>query len=361
MILRGINAFARSSPASAAVLMAALVATSLPLGRAQPSLDRMSTKRSECRGVSVTGGGDALERAVNGHGPGTTFCIGEGTYKVSRNGLKLQDGDVLNGAGRARPGTGGARPLVRILGRGSSVVWGGDRVRLRDVSITDAAKNTKCSSATACGQIVKPGNGWRIEGARLHHADAQCIGSPGHSLVIVNSELDHCGNRFDGKDQNGFAGAIKGGINGAFTIRQSYVHDNNQGVWCDVDCSSRRMPFTVLDSRILNNYSFGIHYEHTTKNPKTPAAAIIKGNVVRGNNWGKLSTKGDIGIMSAKNARVKDNQVGATKSHPGKGKGITFRNTNGRGAASGTTSGNLLNGDSLDGCSLSGVLCKKTK
>jgi hypothetical protein len=341
-----------------AVFLAALVVPEPPHEHLQSTTGATSARRSRCHGVKVSGGGGALERAVNNRNPGTTFCIGRGAYRVSRRGLKLQDGDVLNGAGRVHPGRGGTRPRVRIVGQGTDVIFGGHRVRLLDISVTDPAKNSGCSSSTACGQTVKPGNNWRIKRARVHHADAQCIGSAGHSLVIVDSEIDHCGNRFDGKDQNGFAGGIKAGAHGAYTIRKSYVHNNNQGVWCDVDCSSQHMPFTVVNNRILNNYSFGVHYEHTTMKASTPARAIIKDNVVRGNNWGRFRTKADIGVMSAQNAQVRSNKVGATRAHPRKGNGIVFRNTDGRGSASGTASGNRMGGDSLEGCRLPGVVCK---
>lgn len=358
MILRGINVTARPSSVMVALFVTALLAATLMNGPEPRARGATSPTRPECRGVKVVGGGGALEKAVNNREPGTTFCIGKGTYSVAHQGLKLQDGDILDGAGRAHPGTGGKRPLVRIVGQGTSVIAGGDRVTLRDISVTDAENNTGCTSATTCGQTVKPGNHWRIKRVRIHHADAQCIGSAGHSLVIVDSELDHCGNRFDGKGQNGFAGAIKAGANGAFTIRRSHVHNNNQGVWCDVDCSSEHMPLTVVNNRILNNYSFGVHYEHTTMKSSTPAYANIEDNVVRGNNWGELPTKADIGIMSAENAQVKNNRVGVTKAHPSNGTGIIFRNTKGRGSASGTASGNQMGGDSLEGCLLAGVVCK---
>lgn len=356
LILRGINTFTRPMSAAIIVLLMSSLLAGLVAEFVSASLREGS--RSTCRGKRVTGGGRALERAVNRKGPGTTFCIGRGTYSVSRQGLKLQDGDRLNGAGRARPSPRGNRPVVRIVGRGHNVIFGGDRVRLLDISVTDSAGKSGCSSSSSCGQTVKPGKRWRLRGVRVHHADAQCIGSPGHSLVITKSELDHCGNRFDGQDQNGFAGAIKGGINGAFTITRSRIHDNNQGVWCDVDCSSRHMPFTVIQNIILDNYSFGIHYEHTTKDPSTPAEAIIRGNDVRGNNWGRFGTKADIGIMSAENALVRNNVVGRTRAHPRRGNGIMFRNTAGRGETTGTAIDNRLKGDSLKGCSLEGVSCK---
>jgi hypothetical protein len=356
LILRGINAMVRCCCFACVVFLAALVVPAPPHEHLQTTV-ATSARRSGCD-VKVSGGGGALERAVNNRNPGTTFCIRRGKYSVSNRGLKLQDGDVLNGAGRVHPGRGGRRPRVRIVGRGTDVIFGGDKVRLLDISVTDPAKNSGCSSSTGCGQTVKPGNNWRIKRVRIHHADAQCIGSAGHSLVILDSEIDHCGNRFDGKNQNGFAGGIKAGVNGAYTIRKSYVHNNNQGVWCDVDCSSQHMPFTVINNRILNNYSFGVHYEHTTMKASTPARAIIKDNVVRGNNWGRFRTKADIGVMSAQNAQVRSNKVGATRAHPRKGNGIVFRNTDGRGSASGTASGNRMGGDSLKGCRLSGVVCK---
>lgn len=357
MILRGINAWARPSFLVAVVFIMVLLTPALTHRLEVRGLSAINATHPKCRGVKVAGGGTALERAVNNRGPGTTFCVGRGTYTVSLRGVKLQDGDVLDGVGRARPGTGGKRPLVRIVGQGTGVIRGAEGVTLRDVSVTDAVGDTGCSSVGACEQTINPGNKWRIERVRIHHADAQCIGSAGHSLVIVNSELDHCGNRFDGKDESGFAGAVKAGANGAFTIRKSYIHNNNQGVWCDVDCSAEHMPFTVTDNRILDNYSFGVHYEHTTKDPSTPAYAIIQDNIARGNNWGELPTKADIGIMSAENAQVLNNKVGATSAHPNKGTGIIFRDTKGRGSASGVASGNQMGGDSLEGCLLAGVVC----
>lgn len=356
LILRGINAFARFTSAALVVLLMGSLIVGVRAERVQASL--VDGRRGRCQGARVTGGGGALERAVHRKGPGTTFCIGRGTYSVSQHGLKLQDGDKLNGAGRARPSPRGNRPVVRIVGRGHKVIFGGARVRLLDVSVTDSAGRSTCSSSSTCGQTVKPGTAWRLRGVRVHHADAQCIGSPGHSLVITESEIDHCGNRFDGKDQNGFAGAIKGGINGAFTVTRSRIHNNNQGVWCDVDCSSQHMPFTVIGNVILDNYSFGVHYEHTTKNPSTPARAVIQGNRVRGNNWGRFGTKADIGIMSAENALVRNNELGGTRAHPRRGNGIMFRSTAGRGEASGAARDNRLRGDSLEGCSLEGVSCQ---
>lgn len=358
MILRGINALTRRSSLVGGLLATLLLAAMLASGNLQTEMRAASKANRQCRGVKITGGRGSLERAVNKRGPGTTFCISKGKYAVSRRGLKLQDGDVLDGVGRAHPGTRGKRPRVRIVGQGTTVIYGGDRVRLLDLSITDARRNTGCSSSGACGQAVKPGSRWRILRVRIHHADAQCIGSAGHSLLISDSELDHCGDRFDGNGQNGFASAIKAGVKGAFTIRKSYVHNNNQGVWCDVDCSSERMAFVVTSNRIVDNYSFGVHFEHTTKNSSTPARALIKGNVVKGNNWGRLPTKADIGIMSAENARVVENKVGATRAHPRKGRGIIFRSTKGRGAATGMTWRNRLGGDSLAGCALPGVICK---
>jgi hypothetical protein len=333
----------RALIASAAFMVLGATAPSTSL--AQTSKTARAVADDSCTGVAVSGGGTALQNAVKSKGRGTTFCVAPGTYTVDAAGLVLENGDTIDGAGVASPGRpGGTRPSVVIKGAGTTVLSGGSNVTIQDVDITDRATNTTCSDAPSCGQMLDPGDRWTVRRSWLHDADAQCIGSPGPALLVEGSELSGCGTRFDGNKNNGFAAAIKA-IQG-YTIVDSYVHDNNQGVWCDRDCIDAVVPFTVRNNLIVDNCSFGIHYEYTYFNKSTSASAVIDGNVVKGNAWCKLTNKADIGIVSAQNAKVTNNQVGATPAHPAKGLGIHAFDR-GKGAATGSASGNVLNGDTI--------------
>ena len=97
---------------------------------------------------------------------------------------------------------------------------------------------------------------------------------------------------------------------------------------------------------VLDNCSFGIHYENTYLNKSTPAEAVISANAVKGNNWCKLPAKADIGIVSAQNAKVFGNTTGSTSAHPARDVGIIARDR-GLGPATGHAIANVLGGDEL--------------
>jgi len=224
-----------------------------------------------------------------------------------------------------------------------------DNVTLRGLDISGGkdVSTSACDAVTAnCGRAVRPGNGWLIADSRIHGADTQGIGSPGARLVVDNVEIDHNGLKWDGPQNNGIAAGIKGGQGGGFTIRNSFVHNNNQGIWCDVDCSSAEMTFIVQNNVVLDNCSFGIHYENTYLNQSTPAEAVISGNTVKGNNWCRLPAKADIGVVSAQNAKVSGNTTGSTPAHPARDIGFIARDR-GLGLATGYAINNVLGGDEL--------------
>jgi hypothetical protein len=164
-------------------------------------------------------------------------------------------------------------------------------------------------------------------------------------LLVKNTKISRCGIRFDGLPINGFAGGIK--ATRGYKIVNSYVHNNNQGIWCDRDCSSAFGAFVVKNNIVTDNCLFGIHYEQTYFDTSTPASAIISGNEAKGNAWCGQKNKSDIGIASAENATITNNQVGATPAHPAKGLGIHAFDRR-RGPSTGSATGNFLNGDTIE-------------
>ncbi len=294
-----------------------------------------------CKGVVIDPGED-IQARINQSSVGQTFCIRSGSYAVGSGGLVPKDNQTFIGQGRKSTFITGNS--ARVVIDGAAAV--GVTLRGLDISGGRDVSTSACSSATDnCGRAIEPGDNWLIADARIHHADSQGIGSPGAALVVDNVELDHNGLKWDGPENNGFAAGIKGGQRGAFIIRNSFVHDNNKGIWCDVDCSSSEMAFTVENNLVLDNCSFGIHYENTYLNRSTPGAATIIGNTVKGNDWCNLPSKGDIGVVSAQNAEVTNNVTGSTPAHPDRNVGIVARDR-GLGPATGFARGNNLTGDS---------------
>jgi hypothetical protein len=313
-----------------------------PSPQPSPSPSPTAPPPSGCSGVAVSPGED-LQARLNGGPNGQTFCLSAGTYQVPSSGLVPKDGQSIVGAGASATFIDGGSAQVVIDGPSAT----GVTLRGLDISGGTDVSTTACEGLTAnCGRGVEPGDGWLIAYSRIHDADSQGIGSPGERLVVDHVELDHNGVKWNGPNNNGFAAGIKGGDGGAFTIRDSHIHDNNQGVWCDVDCSSAAMEFQALNNVIEDNCSFGIHYENTYLVSSTPAAATISGNTVRGNNFCNLPVKADIGIVSAENATVTNNILGATPANPGSDVGLIARDR-GLGAATGSAQGNQLNGDSI--------------
>jgi len=301
----------------------------------------------ECEGIEVTGGSEALVEAMTSHEGPTTFCVAPGDYVAGLEGFPVEDGDVVHGAGVGETFLSSEDAQRVIDGRGA------DGVTIIGVDISggrdDGGKNACDELHALCGRSIEPGDNWTIRNARVHHADTSGISSPGHSLLIDNVEIDHNGLQWNGPDNNGISAGIKGGDAGAFTITNSFVHDNNQGIWCDVDCDNLNGGFVVENNRVLDNCSFGIHYENTYKDPSTPASAIITGNVVKGNNWCELPNKAEIGIVSAENATVRDNVFGATPANPEPGYGFSAFDR-GLGASTGSARANVFELDRIHQC-----------
>ncbi|MGH2791660.1 MAG: right-handed parallel beta-helix repeat-containing protein [Actinomycetota bacterium] len=300
-----------------------------------------------CEGVGVRGGGSALVDAMTAHRGSTTFCVAPGTYVAGPEGFLVESADVVHGAGVDKTFLTSEVAQRVIDGRSA------DDVTIIGVDISGGADDggkAACDQDHAlCGRGLEPGDNWTIRNTRVHHADTSGISSPGHSLIVDNVEIDHNGLQWDGPDNNGISAGIKGGVGGAFIITNSFVHDNNQGIWCDVDCDSLHGGLVVANNRVLDNCSFGIHYEYTYADPSTPASATVAGNVVKGNNWCDLPAKAEIGIVSAENATVRDNIFGVTSANPEPGFGFSAFDR-GPGPSTGVASDNSFRGDEIREC-----------
>lgn len=300
-----------------------------------------------CEGVEVDGGGDALVEAMTTRTDPTTFCVAPGNYKAGPGGFPVGTSDIVHGAGVTKTFLSSSVAQRVIDGRSA------DDVTIIGVDISGGSDDGGMAACDEnhelCGRGLEPGDNWTIRNARVHHADTSGISSPGHSLVVDSVEIDHNGQQWDGPDNNGISAGIKGGNSGAFIITNSVVHDNNQGIWCDVDCDSLNGGLVVQDNRVFDNCSFGIHYENTYEDPSTPASATIVGNVVKGNNWCDLPGKAEIGIVSAENATVRDNTLGVTSANPEPGFGFSAFDR-GPGASTGVASGNNFQNHSIAKC-----------
>ena len=186
-----------------------------------------------CDGVEVGGGREALVEAMASNTDPTTFCVAPGTYEAGPEGFPVQTSDIIHGSGVTKTflTSGVAQRVID----GSSA----DDVTIIGVDISggsdDGGKAACDENHELCGRGLEPGDNWTIRNARVHHADTSGISSPGHSLIVDGVEIDHNGQQWDGPDNNGISAGIKGGNSGAFIITNLVVHDNNQGIWCDVD------------------------------------------------------------------------------------------------------------------------------
>jgi hypothetical protein len=324
-----------------------------------PEDDGCTTQPGTDGTTSVSGGGTALEtELVTQTGP-RTFCIAAGTYTAPVGGLSLQDNDVLNGEDQADP-IRGLRPLVEIEPLNSDVkqimdgAGGIDNVTVLDIAVDggedqpdpdadDEEKNPlpegddgDCTTNEGpgdqdnddCGAGIEPGHDWVVRRSRVFESETSGIKSPGEDFYMWNTELDTNGQKYNtyddddaetlDVDNNGASAAIKGGSSGAFSVEYSFIHDNNQGIWCDVDCENNNdtdptvtSGFFVQDNILEDHCSYGIHYENTYEDTGTDAEANIAFNRVTGSDACDIDArKSDIGVVDAIDANVHDNHIG---------------------------------------------------
>lgn len=349
-----------------------------------------------CSGVTVDGGGSDLQDTMATEPAGTTFCVSDNanalTYTATGDGLPIQDNDVIDGETRANPKRGDL-PNIRVTAQAGvqfvldADVNGADNIVIEDMSLRggeddpvdpdgatddgdkdgitadldpgDPGDDGKCwtneddvdgpggagadDDAEQCGAVVRPGNNWTISRSRIWDSETAGIRAPGSDLYVWNAQIDQNGLRFnencDPGDQspacenNGISAGIKGGAAGAFSVEYSHVFNNDQGVWCDVDCPNTGPggigeaadgEFFVQQSEIEDHCSFGIHFENSDDDDGDDTGADIGYNLVHGNTTCDIDTvKSDIGVISAEDGNVHDNIIkDVSGASPGTNPGV---------------------------------------
>jgi hypothetical protein len=294
-----------------------------------------------CSGIDIHPS-QGLRRVTLDAPPGTTFCVHDGTYKVSRP-IIVQSRDVFMGVyfDSSRPSVTTDKALHVFKALFS------DGATIQNLTVSGAVGNDRCEPN--CGRGIGGGKNLTVENVRATHNMNQGIGGTQSGLVVRDSIMDHNGNRsFTQLDGGSTSAAGIKSVN-SMTVINSQFYDNWwDGVWCDIGCDG----FRVENSTATHNGKAGIAYEFT-KGP-----AVITGNTIKRNGWNNAvpdaRRKGGLLIVDSTNADVYGNifdgnvpygiDVGDTPRLPTVG-GISIRN-------------NTMNGDRIHGCSLPDVTCE---
>jgi hypothetical protein len=272
---------------------------------------------------------------------GTTFCIHDGTYNVSKQ-VVVQDNDRFIGLydDSSRPAvvTTQALHVFNVSGASGALIKG--------LKVSGAVGGNYCEPN--CGRgIGGSGRNLTVDDVWATNNKNQGIGGTGPGLLVRNSLIDHNGSRSFGDDGGPVSAAGVKSVN-SFSIINSTIRDNYwKGVWCDIDCNA----FEVRDSTIAGNGKAGIHYEIST------GPAIIEGNLIQGNGYHpKAATPAGILVVGSRNLNAYNNTFGSNLKHgivvskhfPKKRKKIYLHD-------------NTMNGDPLRGCRLRGVRCEDNR
>jgi hypothetical protein len=275
---------------------------------------------------------------------GTTFCIHDGTYEVSRA-VVVQDNDkfigLYNDASRPSVVTTQAHYVF-------DANQGSDWAVIKGLKISGGVGGNHCEPA--CGKGIRGGRHLTVDDVRLTRNANNGIGGAGIGLVVKNSRIDHNGSRsFTNLDGGTSQSAGIKSASGSLTVLNSRIEDNYWvGLWCDGDCDK----LTVKNSIITGNGKAGIHDEISA------GPAVISGNTIRHNGTLAAADRhAGLLIMSSANVDANNNTFGANVGYaveisedgrPPKLSNIDVHH-------------NTINGSRIKGCDLSGVRCYENR
>jgi hypothetical protein len=323
-----------ATTSKACVLMMAL---SIALVALLAATGGSSLAATSCTGKHVYSGANLVSVAAGAPG-GTTFCIHQGTYRVSQA-VIVQSGDRFIGV---YP-TSDPRPTVtttsaqRVLNAGGST-----GALIQGLRVEGAVGDQSCQPN--CGRGISGGTNLTVDDVRATNNKNQGIGGTGSGLLVKNSEIDHNGSSpFAQQTYRETAAGIKS--DDPMSIQNSFIHDNYwAGVWCDDNCGTLR----VQNSTLTGNGKAGIHTEISI------GPQVISGNTIKGNgHFESWSLEAGLLITSSRSLNVYNNTFGNNRDH-----GVRVVEDS-RSPVTGNVSihDNTMNGDRFKGCSLSGVSC----
>jgi hypothetical protein len=326
--------------AAAAVLVVLLYGAAYDTSGAQGAV-------TPCAGKDVHPSQNLANIARNSSA-GTTFCIHDGTYKISSP-VMVQSGDVFWGAysDSTRPHVTTAK-AHHVFDAGGGILGSKDDAvgaTIKNLTISGAVGDSQCQPA--CGRGIGGGANLTVENVRVTKNMNQGIGGMLDGLVVRNSTIDHNGSAaFTPSIEVNSAAGIKSFS--SMTIIKSNIHHNWwNGVWCDGECNA----FRVKDSKITDNGKSGIHYEWST------GPTLITGNTIQRNGWNDTvpNKRGGLLIVDSTNADVHGNSFGDNFQNIG----VHLVDYKIREPATSNIAihDNTMNGDLVVGCDLPGASC----
>jgi hypothetical protein len=310
-----------------------------------------------CQGVNVRA--DApLASVVNRHGAATTYCLARGNYTVTERVL-LDPGDRVVGAGRDATIIQAASGIGVMFGYYHSDATGLVTFKRLSVGGANRPRDEDCNSS--CGAVILADVRIHAIGVRCFGNGTTCFGGFAHDIVVRNFECDGNGWHPDSlKTDFQSASCIKL-TRGSFTMTNSNVHDNYwDGIRCD-HCD--HVAFVIRDSTLVNNGRSGIVWE-VSGDAVEGDHSLITNNKIRNNGWntdGPASGWAGIIISDSSNIEIVGNTFGGNDAGDDSG---------GRRAIfiyDGTRNplpmhdiyihDNVLNGDRIRSCTITGVTC----
>jgi parallel beta-helix repeat protein len=286
--------------------------------------------------------GENLARVAAHCPPSTTFTIKDGTYKLSRA-VNANSGDTFKGVYSDK-----TRPKIDANGALMAFNVGDTKgVTISGLSISGTGGGEWCEPA--CGGAIKK-DGWNLHvlNVRLHHNPNQAVSNPGPGFLLKNSEIDHNGSASFTKGGTSSAAGVKI-TRGPATFRNNEVHHNYwHGIWCDGFAESIEISGNVVH----HNGKSGIRYE-TCRGP----GSKITNNRVFANGYLKKDLRegrGGIVLVGAQGVEVADNILRGNR-----GDGIHAKSADRQRTSRVMIHHNSLGNDTLKGCKLSGVVCRK--
>jgi hypothetical protein len=295
---------------------------------------------TSCVGKQLSSSQNLAEVAA-GAPAGTTFCLQQGTYNVSTP-VKIQSHDRFVGvyASFPRPSvnTNTAQKVFDANGSYGATIEG--------LRVEGAVADKSCQPF--CGRGISGGTNLTVVDVRATENDNQGIGGTRDGLLVRDSELDNNGFGDNGayyaQDGRESAAGLKS-VN-SMKVVNTYVHDNAwTGVWCDLECGR----FEVQGSTLIGNGRAAIHDEVSTE----PAQFV--NNRIQDNGhapyvWGRY---GGLLIVSSQNVEAYGNTFGNNRRY-----GVEIHEDSRNPVVNNVSvHDNLLSGDILAGCGLSGVGC----